>query len=150
MPVRLLLTMLVAASSLALVPVALAQKTPAPLASSAPAASSGATAFLPTVFGDGMVAGANFSLDLGQHAGARAIYYDPGQRLLFHDRTISKVLWGTNSVRVTGVGTLNGKRVTFVIFAVDGGDVSNGIFTLSVNGRAALGGPVAEGAVTIG
>lgn len=150
MQVRFLVTMLVAASSLALVPAAFAQKTPAPLASSTPTAGSAATALLPTAFGDGLVAGADFSLDLGQHAGARVIYYDAAQRLLFHDRTIAAVHWGTNSVRIAGIGTLNGKRVSFIIFAVDGGDVSNGIFTLSVNGRAALGGSIAAGAVTIG
>lgn len=141
--------MFVAATSLAVAPGAFAKKEPAPLQASTPAVGAASRALLPTVFGDGLVAGADFSLDLGQRAGARVIYYDPGQRLLFHDRTISKILWGTNSVRVTGIGTLNGKRVTFVIFAVDGGDTSNGIFTLSVNGRAALGGNVAEGAVTI-
>ena len=142
--------MFVAVASPAVAPAAFAQKTPAPLGSQSPSAAAGSTALLPTIFGDGLVAGADFSLDLGQHAGARAIYYDPAQRLLFHDRTISKVVWGTNSVRITGIGTLNGKRVTFVIVAVDGGDTSNGIFTLSVNGRAALGGSVTEGAVTIG
>lgn len=142
--------MFVAASSLAVVPAAFAHKEPAPLEASSVAAGAVGRALLPSVFGDGLVGGANFSLDLGQHAGARVIYYDPAQRLLFHDRTISKVVWGTNSVRIAGIGTLNGKRVTFVILAVDGGDTSNGIFTLSVNGRAALGGSVAEGAVTIG
>jgi hypothetical protein len=148
--VRPLLVLLVAASSLTLVPSGLADKTPAPLPSRSAAADAAARAFLPSVFGDGLVAGADFSLNLGEHAGARVVYYDPAARLLFFDRTVVKVVWGATSVDIAGTGMLNGKRVKFRVFAVDGGDLSNGIFTLSVNGGAVRGGSVSAGAVTIG
>ena len=144
---RLLLAILVA---LIVAPAALAKKEPAPLEARAPASGAAARALLPAVFGDGLVAGADFSLDLGQHAGARVIYYDAGARFLFHDRTISKVAWGSNSVTIVGIGTLNGKPVKFTLLAIDGGDTSNGIFKLSVNGGVPRGGTVSEGSVTIG
>src|SRR5437868_11314808 len=97
---RLLLATAVALSSLALVPSGLAEGEPAPSQPRAPAAGAAAKALLPTVFGDGLVAGADFSLDLARHAGARIVYFDPSAQWLFHDRTISKVVWGASSVRV--------------------------------------------------
>lgn len=99
--------------------------------------------------GIGQVGEATFSFEL-RHVGASStvVYVDPIHRLRFASLQISSLRYGTNAVRVTGIGLAGGQIVTFAAVAVDPG-VRGDLFRIAWNRGASHGTLVRHGSIVI-
>lgn len=122
-------------------------------AAAAPPPTSGVAGATYTVahaaLGIGQVGAATFSFEL-RHLGASStvVYVDPVHRLRFASLQISSLRYGTNAVRVTGIGLSGGQIVRFAAVAVDLGSRGD-LFRIAWNGGASHGTLVRHGSIVV-
>ena len=90
---------------------------------------------------------AMFKLMINDLTSARGVSYEQGL-MKFHSTSLTSILYGTNAVKVQGVGVFNGKTVHFTAVGVSH-PLAHDVFKISWGGGAAHGGLVTYGRIRI-
>ncbi|HZQ90071.1 MAG TPA: hypothetical protein VFA42_08675 [Gaiellaceae bacterium] len=99
-----------------------------------------------TVRATGVVAAGRFRLDFAAGPGAKLVL-GSGNATVFRALRFTSMRWTANAVAMKGIGIASGQRVRFTALAVDG--ARHDVFRVDWRHRAALGGPLLQGAVVI-
>ena len=99
-----------------------------------------------TVRATGLVAAGRFRIDFAAGPGGKLVV-GSGGATIFRALRFTSMRWTANAVAMRGIGVVSGELVHFTALAVDG--AKRDVFRVDWQHRAALGGPLLQGAVVI-
>ena len=96
----------------------------------------------------GRIGTATFSVDLRKGPGHKVTYLDARQHVHFRSLRLGSIRFGRNSATLRGVGLVNGRRVPFVVLAVDHG-AHGDMFRIAWGDGRSYGGRLLSGGLTV-